>query len=554
MLNEAVCATINSVAEHSTVDVDISTRIDGTFDLRVRNNTRRTEAMAVPQAHPSAEEESGEADEENEDEVQPNADGSDQAVAPPSQPPAGIDVDAALEQAMDHARGHEGLLSVSVSVERSEVRADGTVVNYSKSTSMDLEQKRSDPPKLPDLPALPKANAGRAIGKYVSKRGSSNGFTPKVVFWNGKDCRPACHAGDCKTRPYFGFTGEHPTRCKDHAIDGMEDVINQRCEHPGCRTLPSFGFEGERRTRCKDHAIDGMEDVSSQQCEHTGCKTQPYFGFEGERPTRCRKHAIDGMEDVKHRSCEHTGCKTQPYFGFEGERPTRCRKHAIDGMEDVSSQRCEHPGCKTQPSFGFEGERPIRCKDHAIDGMEDLRSQRCEHPDCTTFASFPNKSGKKALCATHASEAGTIAAYNPRASKAACAAMDMLKTEGFADYEHEHINPETMKWEGREVEGLVAPRKHRPDGVRRNSKGEVTDVFFYHGNLFHGWPPEHEMYDKEVHMPRGHKVNNKERYEKTMADMQLFKDRGFAVFYLWEHHHLIARRAKTPLGCMVKRL
>jgi hypothetical protein len=60
--------------------------------------------------------------------------------------------------------------------------------------------------------------------------------------------------------------------------------------------------------------------------------------------------------------------------------------------------------------------------------------------------------------------------------------------------------------------------------------------------------------DKEVHMPRGHKVNTKERYEKTMADMQLFKDRGFAVFYLWEHHNLIARRAKTPLGCMVKRL
>ena len=137
MLNEAVCATINSVAEHSTVDVDISTHVDGTFELKVRNNTRRTGEMAVPQAHPSTEEER--AGEENEDEAQSNAETSDQAIAPLSQPPNGIDVDAALQRAMGNASDHEGLLSVSVSVERSEVRADGTVVTYSKSTSMQLE-------------------------------------------------------------------------------------------------------------------------------------------------------------------------------------------------------------------------------------------------------------------------------------------------------------------------------------------------------------------------------------------------------------------------------
>jgi hypothetical protein len=80
--------------------------------------------------------------------------------------------------------------------------------------------------------------------------------------------------------------------------------------------------------------------------------------------------------------------------------------------------------------------------------------------------------------------------------------------------------------------------------VRRNAEGTVTHVFFYHGNLFHGFPPEHEAYDTWVHLPQKSKetgeykwVNTKARYEKTMADMALFKAKGFVVHCLWEHHH-----------------
>ena len=50
-----------------------------------------------------------------------------------------------------------------------------------------------------------------------------------------------------------------------------------------------------------------------------------------------------------------------------------------------------------------------------------------------------------------------------------------LKREGRA-YEHEHINKHTMKWEGKEVDGLVAPHKHRPDGVARDTV--CVRVFF----------------------------------------------------------------------------
>ena len=71
--------------------------------------------------------------------------------------------------------------------------------------------------------------------------------------------------------------------------------------------------------------------------------------------------------------------------------------------------------------------------------------------------------------------------------------------------------------------------------------------------LFHGFPPDHESYDTEVVLPRlskttgeRHWVNTKERYEKTMADMQLFKARGFVVNYLWEHDHHDWKRLRNP--------
>ena len=126
-------------------------------------------------------------------------------------------------------------------------------------------------------------------------------------------------------------------------------------------------------------------------------------------------------------------------------------------------------------------------------------------------------------------------------------------------YEHEHINPVTKEWEGKEVEGLVAPHRHRPDGVIRDAQtGNVERVFFYHGNLWHGYPPEHERYNTLIQnnfkSDKEHWVNTKERYEKTMREMELFKARGYEVLYLWEHDHDSAKKKKLPLLPFCRRL
>ena len=109
------------------------------------------------------------------------------------------------------------------------------------------------------------------------------------------------------------------------------------------------------------------------------------------------------------------------------------------------------------------------------------------------------------------------------------------------------------QWEGSEVEGLIPGRKFRPDGVLYDN-GTITTVFFFHGNLYHGYPPDHELYDTEITLPIPSKkdghckvVNTRERYEKTMHDTQLFVDQGYKVCYLWEFEYIAARRAKKPI-------
>ena len=105
--------------------------------------------------------------------------------------------------------------------------------------------------------------------------------------------------------------------------------------------------------------------------------------------------------------------------------------------------------------------------------------------------------------------------------------------------------------------GGLGSGSKRPDGIVQVD-GKVTDVFFYHGNFWHGYPPEHEFYDIEIAFPRAaadghrHVVNTKELYNKTMNEMQLFKAQGHTVYYMWEHEHIRAKRSKAPLRSVLR--
>ena len=54
----------------------------------------------------------------------------------------------------------------------------------------------------------------------------------------------------------------------------MENVTARLCELPGCKKQPSFGYQGERPIMCKDHATAGMETILGKRCQRENCLTR----------------------------------------------------------------------------------------------------------------------------------------------------------------------------------------------------------------------------------------------------------------------------------------
>lgn len=50
--------------------------------------------------------------------------------------------------------------------------------------------------------------------------------------------------------------------CKHYAKVDTVDLRRKGCDHEGCSKLPAFGVEGSKAgVLCKQHAVDGMVDV-----------------------------------------------------------------------------------------------------------------------------------------------------------------------------------------------------------------------------------------------------------------------------------------------------
>ena len=172
-------------------------------------------------------------------------------------------------------------------------------------------------------------------------------------------------------------------------------------------------------------------------------------------------------------------------------------------MVDVKNARCEAGGCMKVPSFGMPGSRATRCSAHKEEGMVDVKHARCDMDGCTKQASVPANGKPNIFCVQHAVELGFHPGpWNDGASTAACDFFDALAAEtgGRVSYNHARTKDSQGKPIS-EVSGLVEPHKNRPDGVRSFVK--VADepsvdfiasleVCFYHGNYYHGWPPEDE--------------------------------------------------------------
>ena len=139
----------------------------------------------------------------------------------------------------------------------------------------------------------------------------------------------------------------------------------------------------------------------------------------------------------------------------------------------------------------------------------------------------------RALCCRCAEGAGCRVAKRAGVSLEAASFFAALADAGGDSAEHERWDVEEGAWVGREVEGLVAPHRDRPDGVVRDAvSGAVRRVWFYHGNHVHGYPPEHALHDSVLSMT-GRLASD--AWASTMQSMQRFADRGYEVRYVWAH-------------------
>lgn len=102
-------------------------------------------------------------------------------------------------------------------------------------------------------------------------------------------------------------SSDHPPHTMVYTINTLNPVHVikcLRCEHPKCSNLPGWGFAGEGPRVCGEHATDvvAMVELVRLRCEQPECTRRATFGFDednGASSVRlCAAHQLDGMVDL----------------------------------------------------------------------------------------------------------------------------------------------------------------------------------------------------------------------------------------------------------------
>ncbi len=243
-------------------------------------------------------------------------------------------------------------------------------------------------------------------------------------------------------------------------------------------------------------------------------------------------------------------CPKTSNYPDENENPKRlCAEHAREvGTYQVQMPCRDCPvGSKIHACYPDEdGNSKRLCAEHA----REVGSYEVQHPcrDCPVGskidASYPDEDGNpRRLCARHAVLAGSHVESKSGASVIACKCFDRwerLTGERIGHRVRYIAAIGGSRTEGREISGLIPNSKIHPDGYQEETK----TVWLFHGNYFHGYPPDHPK-----HETRG--IGGQwgpDLYKKTMEDMALYARHGYTVRYVWEHEYKKTTLAKCPVS------
>ena len=147
--------------------------------------------------------------------------------------------------------------------------------------------------------------------------------------------RGLCRHDPCKTKASFNDEGSKTAAfCKQHAENGMVNVLDRRCAHGSCNRVPRWGVSTDgAATVCDYHKSDilsGYVINFTAQCQVAGCGQLSRWGIRDKQPTHCSNHgfAEDGLV-----------CIIQPTRG------KRCRSPPPSAVRDPSFR------VKTECSF-----------------------------------------------------------------------------------------------------------------------------------------------------------------------------------------------------------
>ena len=266
----------------------------------------------------------------------------------------------------------------------------------------------------------------------------------------------------------------------------------------------------------------------------------------------CATHAkAVGSHQVQNpcRDCP-VGNKLEAHYPDENGKPkSLCATHAkAVGSHQVLCPCRDCPvGNKLEAAYPDENGKPESlCAEHA----KAVGSHQVRNPcrDCPVGnkleAHYPDQDGNlNRLCARHAVLAGTHIESKSGASVVACECFDRwerLTGERIGHRVRYMAFVGGSRAEGREMRGLIPDRRIQPDGYQEETK----TVWLFHGNYFHGYPPDHAKYET-----RG--IGGKwgpDLYKATMEQMALYVKHGYTVKYVWEHEYLETTRARCPVS------
>ena len=361
---------------------------------------------------------------------------------------------------------------------------------------------------------------------------------------------------DAKLEAGYNDEDDRPSRlCAAHArAAGTHAVLSPCRDCPDDAKLQAaYNDEHDQPNRlCAAHARAAGTYAVQHPCRDCpdDAKLEAGYNDEDDRPSRlCAAHARAAGTHAVLSPCRDCpdDAKLEAGYNDEDDQPNRlCAAHARAAGTHAVQRPCRDcpDDAKLQASYNDEHDQPNRlCAAHARAAGTYAVQRPCRDcpDDAKLEACYNDEHGQpNRLCAAHAVVAGTHVASPPGASRVACEFFD--RWEALTGERVPHIHHNGSEWVGKEVTGLVPGRRCRPDGYVAGTGGALGTVWLFHGNWWHGYPPEHPKHETCI----AHGRWSPDEYQATLAQMDEYARAGCAVRCVWGHEYKKTTVARGP--------